>query len=216
MKYTFTSDWFSRHIPLWKERLAGLAGKPNLRALEVGSYEGRSAVWLLENILTVPDSRLTCVDTFEMNDEFREIFERRKIAISHDADIEGMFDTNIRATGVEKKVTKLKGRSDEVLRTIPLDSFDIVYIDGSHTARNVLTDAVLCWNLLKINGIMIFDDYRWNVFPEDILRSPQPAIDAFLHCFDGEFVLMERDRQVMLRKTRNIRDTIRSLTGPDT
>ncbi|MBP7114583.1 MAG: class I SAM-dependent methyltransferase [Candidatus Peribacteraceae bacterium] len=216
MQYTFTSDWFSKHIPLWQEKLIGLAGKQNVNALEIGSYEGRSAVWLLDNILTASDSRLTCVDTFEMTDEFRKNFERRKIAIPYDADIEGTFDANIQATGAEKRVTKLKGRSAEILYTLPLDSFDIVYIDGSHTARNVLTDAVLSWNLLKINGIMIFDDVRWNLFPEDILKSPRPAIDAFMYCFDGEFVLMEHSDQVMLRKTKNIRDTVRLLSGPDT
>lgn len=216
MQYVFTSDWFSRNIPSWKEKIGGLAGQPNLRALEVGSYEGRSAVWLLENILTAPDSSITCVDTFEMDDEFREILNRMKIAIPQNVNIEEMFDANVLATGVKEKVTKLKGRSAEMLRTLPLDSFDVIYIDGSHTARNVLRDAVLCWDLMKINGIMIFDDYRWNVFPEDILKSPGPAIDAFMHCFDGEFVLVKHDYQVMLRKTKNVRDIVRSLSGPDT
>ena len=216
MQYAFTSDWFSGNIPSWKDKLGGLAGQPNLHAVEIGSYEGRSAVWLLENILTAPDSRLTCIDKFEMDDEFHEIVDRMKLAIPQHADIEGVFDANIRATGAEKKVRKLKGRSVEMLRNLPLDSYDLIYIDGSHTARNVLTDAVLCWDLLKINGIMIFDDYRWNVFTEDVLKSPQPAIDAFMHCFDGEFVLIERDYQIMLRKTKNVRDVVRSLSGPDT
>ncbi len=33
-------------------------------ALEIGVFEGRSTVWLLENILTHPSSTLTYVDTF--------------------------------------------------------------------------------------------------------------------------------------------------------
>jgi hypothetical protein len=33
--------------------------------------------------------------------------------------------------------------------------------DGSHRARDVLEDAVLSWPLLKVGGIMLFDDYLW-------------------------------------------------------
>lgn len=187
-----------------------------MQALEVGSFEGRSATWLLENLLTHPNSHLTCVDTFEMDSEFREICERMKLSVAYDLDIEGHFDANMLASGASNRVTKLKGSSTDMLRRLPLDSFDLIYIDGSHTARNVLTDAVLCWDLLKLNGILIFDDYRWNPFTEDVLKGPQKAIDAFMECFDGEYVLLLMDYQVMLRKTKNIRDVVRSLSDRPT
>lgn len=60
---TFTSDFFKGNIPNWERWLAPFKGQP-VTALEIGSYEGRSACWLLENILTHPDARLLCVDTF--------------------------------------------------------------------------------------------------------------------------------------------------------
>ena len=41
--YEFTWDWVSQDSSVWLEHLGNLKGKPNLRALEVGSYEGRSA-----------------------------------------------------------------------------------------------------------------------------------------------------------------------------
>lgn len=65
--------------------------------LEIGSYEGRSAVWFLENILTHPTARIVCVDLFT-----RLPFELR-------------FDHNIRISGAGDKVTKMKGRSETVL-----------------------------------------------------------------------------------------------------
>lgn len=33
----------------------------------------------------------------------------------------------------------------------------VVYIDGSHDASDVLTDAVMAWKLLAQGGIMILD-----------------------------------------------------------
>ncbi len=56
--YDFTSDWFGGHIPTWTRLFADLAGKPNLAFLEVGSYEGRSTVWLLGNVLTHRTARI--------------------------------------------------------------------------------------------------------------------------------------------------------------
>ena len=47
----FTQDWFTYNTPLWSRLLAPLVGRP-IRALEVGVFEGRSAVWLLDHVLT--------------------------------------------------------------------------------------------------------------------------------------------------------------------
>ena len=66
------------------------------------------------------------------------------------------------------------------------EPFDLVYIDGSHQAPDVLTDAVLAFQLLKVGGVMIFDDYLWSMDrpgTQDVLMMPKPAIDAFLNIF---------------------------------
>jgi predicted O-methyltransferase YrrM len=39
--------------------------------------------------------------------------------------------------------------------------FDFIYVDGSHQAPDVLSDAVLSFTLLKRNGVIAFDDYLW-------------------------------------------------------
>ena len=49
MEYEFSSDSFSGSIPVWQRIFAELA--PCRKILEIGSYEGRSAVWLIENVL---------------------------------------------------------------------------------------------------------------------------------------------------------------------
>lgn len=60
--------------------------------------------------------------------------------------------------------------------------FDFVYIDGSHQAPDVLLDAILGFELLRIGGLMVFDDYLWQEqLPggSDPLRCPKISIDAF-------------------------------------
>lgn len=149
--------------------------------LEIGSYEGGSAIWFLDNVLTAPDATLTCVDPFL------------------DASYELRFDHNIRRSGEQGKVTKLKGFSEAVLPELPHESFDLIYVDGSHRAVNVLMDAVLAWRTLKPGGTMIFDDYRWMPENPPHLR-PQMAIDLFLETFEGEYELLLKDYQVAVER----------------
>lgn len=113
MPLQFTSDWFSQHIPVWTDVLRDLRGKPHLHFLEIGSYEGRSACWLLENILTHPGSRLTCIDIFNQDEEGIACWKSLGLPVPADGTLEKTFDENIRAAGGEKKVTKLKGASRE-------------------------------------------------------------------------------------------------------
>ena len=63
---TFTSDWFTSSIPPWRRHVVPvLAGRENVRWLEVGTHEGRSALWTLDNVLTGRGSSITCVDKWE-------------------------------------------------------------------------------------------------------------------------------------------------------
>ena len=63
-------------------------------------------------------------------------------------------------------------------------SVDVAYIDGSHRACDVLTDAVLSWPLLKVGGMIVFDDNRRR---RRDAESPNAsfAVDAFKSCFAG-------------------------------
>lgn len=42
----------------------------HLRCLQVGSFEGASALWFAEHLLQHPDSALICLDTWEGGHDF--------------------------------------------------------------------------------------------------------------------------------------------------
>jgi predicted O-methyltransferase YrrM len=184
----FTQDWFSPNIANWTTLLAELRGQPGVRALEVGSFEGRSACWLLENILTGTDARLDCIDTFTGAVEQRLGFET--------SGIRARFEANIAPW--RERVTVHVGDSADVLRGL-FGAYDFIYIDGSHLAPDVLADAVLGWRLLKPGGIMIFDDFLWNLLPRPE-QQPGTAIRSFLSCHAGWFDVLRVDGQVAIRK----------------
>ena len=178
-KPVFTQDWVSTSSVVWRQELRTLAGRNGARGLEVGSFEGRSAIWFLEHILTAPDARLTSVDLFG---------ER----------LDAYFDHNLRVTGHAAKVEKRQGKSQKVLRTLPTESYDFVYVDGCHLATCALTDIVLSWDLLKTGGVLIIDDYGWTGPPLD---RPKLAVDAFLAIYEPHYELLHKQFQVLVRKT---------------
>jgi hypothetical protein len=65
-------------------------------------------------------------------------------------------------------------------------TFEFIYIDGSHDASDVMTDAVLAFQLLKEDGYLIFDDYLWDygyMMNNNILAIPKVGIDNFVNTF---------------------------------
>jgi predicted O-methyltransferase YrrM len=193
----YTKDWFDRCIPVWTEYLADFKDKPNLKFLEIGSYEGRSTCWLLDNILTHSSSTITCIDLFEgclhQGPWSKELYETVDISIAH-----GNFLHNTEKYG--DKVQLIVGCSQDILRRYsPVPFYNFVYIDGSHIASDVLEDGVLAFPLLQPNGIFIFDDYPWKYFDEE-LRHPKIAIDAFLRVYANQIKVLKIGRQVILRK----------------
>lgn len=179
-RYAFDVDWFSARIPNWKKYLVHMKGH-KLHTLEIGSHQGRSAIWMMENILTHPDSTITCVDVWKQ------------------PGIERRFDANIVATGESHRVTKLKKASHVALRGLPLNWYSLIYVDGAHEGMNVLEDAVLSFRLLKAGGILVFDDYEWTSNNRTIM--PKPAIDAFLAIYVRTTVL-HKGWQVFVKKER--------------
>lgn len=178
-EYEFTSDWFTARIPVWERFLLPLAGQP-IHTLEIGSHEGRSALWVLEHVLTHPAATLTCVDVWA------------------DREVERLFDRNVAASGKSDQLVKRKGQSWQELRDLPLGHFAFVYIDGCHEGMNVLEDAVLSFRLLQPGGLLCFDDYLWQ--SNQRTHLPKPAIDAFVTLYDRRVEVVERGYQVWVRQ----------------
>jgi hypothetical protein len=184
--YKFTRDWVSVNSPWLAKHLDSFRGKPDVHYLEIGVYEGRCTIWMLENILTHPSAKVTAIDLFPEDRMVTQNYKDR-------------FFYNIKLSGFEDKVTTLIGMSQIEMRKLPLSSFDIIYVDGSHLADDVLADAVLAWPLLKIDGILIFDDYNLELdFPVEL--RPRFAINAFIITHRNYLDIVHFGRQIFIKK----------------
>ena len=192
--YSFTNGWFDQHKAIWSPLLSEL--RP-ARILEVGSYEGNSTTYLIESIASLRNVEIHCIDSWEGGIE-------HKSGGSAEADmteVEARFHRNVEVArsraSHEVGVIIHKGLSNtqlpKLLAAGKQGYFDFIYIDGSHQAPDVLLDAVLGFELLRTQGVIVFDDYLWQeplVSGVDPLRCPKLAIDAFANIYCRKLKVM--------------------------
>lgn len=189
--YEFSADWFSEKSPSWEAALAPFKGKPGVQYLEVGVYEGMSVAWMLENILTAPSSRVTVVDIF---------YGTIKESVNgYSKELRDKFLRNVATAGGEDRIRVITEFSQTALRRLPLQYYDIIYIDGSHMAPDVFEDAVLAMRLLKKDGVLIFDDYRWQM-KDPVMNRPKYALDTFVEFYGEQFDYLHNGSQLILRR----------------
>jgi predicted O-methyltransferase YrrM len=171
----FRRDYVAARTVAWSTLFNDMR-ETTSRVLEIGSKEGRSAVFWLEFFA---GAHLTCVDLFREDDAER-------------------FDRNLAAYG--PRLRKIVGPSIKALGMLREENavFDFIYVDGSHQRDDVMIDCLGAWRLLREGGVMLMDDYTWKPDNPDSERVA-PAVDTFLAWHDDAQVIL-RSHQVAVRK----------------
>ena len=175
----FTSDWTSGNFTTWRRVLSGWRDEP-LRILEIGSWEGRSALFFLNFF---GRATITCVDHFVQGNEER-------------------FDRNLGPFAA--RLEKIKSPSGPALDNLVATGrhFDLAYIDADHGHDAVVGDSRAVWQLVGPGGVVIWDDYRWGrkwLPPE---KRSDGAVDAFLRDHAGQYRLLAKSYQIIIERTR--------------
>jgi SAM-dependent methyltransferase len=141
----------SHPVALWNV-LQSIADQRKITAyLEVGVCYGHSLKAVLER--QFPD-RLTLCDTWggEYGGE----------QFGGPTHIEVLLKTVLH---YPNPVTFLNGNSHELLKTVK-DQFDLILVDGDHSAEGAREDLKDCWRLLMPDGLLVFDDLVHFSHPE--------------------------------------------------
>jgi len=197
--YEFTTEWADNNIPFitpllkdFAQKHASTNEKP-IRYLEIGAYEGRNLAymdWLMPKGLEI-----TVIDPW-----FDEDLNPEEKYHS----VEPRYGRNTAKMGFEKLNT-IKGFSTYELPKMleKNDQFDLIYIDGSHTAWAVGVDLSYCAALLSVGGMMVMDDY-WHQISEIGGPGVKQAVDRFHGIFQDYFDVTAVYRQVALTKIKDI------------
>lgn len=186
-EYEFKEDWFSHCKHLFDKYLCQFKGQP-VNFLEIGSFEARSACYMLDSILSYNHlATLTCVDPHL------------------DSIVKYRFKKNLAtylSSGqcIYHNTTSLNYFLN--VKNSTANHFDFIYIDGAHDQQSVLTDVVMSFVFLKVDGIIALDDYEWEDKNYPGVR-PKEAIDGFLESFKHKIEVVHKGYQVWLIKKDN-------------
>lgn len=193
----FTSRDFEKHIKLDINN--------EIHILEIGSYEGKSSVWFIENMLKNPKSTITCVDPW-LEYTQNSVSENTYTQTKNRDEIFNRFKSNISKTGKENNVNINRGYSFDVLKRLYIDDkkFDLIFIDGNHTSKFVLEDSVLSYSLLKKDGYIIWDDYLWKNphTTSTELTTPKLGVDSFINCYKGHLDIIHKNYKCVVKKIK--------------
>lgn len=185
-EYQFTADWFSHNIPAWDKIASHLHEEfgNDLCCLEVGAWEGRSAIYALDNL--VGNGQLTVIDQFRSPDAHQR------------------YVANINQNKKKDQVRTLKGLSIVEMSMLLSEKkkFHFIYIDAGKTSVDNLVNLIIGERLLSVGGIMIVDDYGWDKDADPKL-CPKMGIDFFKQVSLLSDVFAEGYQMVFKKKHSN-------------
>ena len=196
-------NWLHGIINHTIQHLKKYKNKDNLQFLEIGSAEGRSTNYFIDNYLQGDNSKITCIDPWIL---LSEAVEQENYKVEDNwcvPENEQYFYENTKHN--KHKIIVYKGFSKNILPTLQKNYYDFVYVDGDHSENAVYNDAIMSLKLLKQNGIMSFDDAqknysdRVNVGPGGNIKK---GIDRFLDEHKNDIQILCYNYQTVIKKIK--------------
>ena len=192
--FEFTESWVDLNLHYVIPVLRNFAaGRERIRYLEIGAYEGKNLAfmdWLLPGRLAV-----TVIDPW-----FDEALNPEE---KYHA-VEPRFQRNAAKLSFRSLATRKGFSTYELPKMLEAgETFDLAYVDGSHTAWAVGVDLAYVAAMLRVGGMMILDDY-WHHESEIGGPGVKQAVDRFHGVFREYFDITAVYRQVVLTKTAEI------------
>ena len=142
-------NWFEAVMPEFCPAAKRLAGRRRLVYVEIGVFYGHAAKWVMANVATHRHSHGYGIDPYPIDQK------RDQAAID---DVKTAAVAALKPWEDAWRWTWIFQDSKVALRDWRGPKIDLLYIDGSHYAPDVLQDFVLAWPHLRVGSVVIFDD----------------------------------------------------------
>ena len=160
-----------------------------MNILELGSYQGVSAFFFLDYL---ENSKIKCVDCFDIHPNNLDIFKKNLKKYFNTERLEVYNETTLSFFS--------KGLKENF--------YDLIYVDAGHGYLDVITDLYYSYLQLKLNGLMLLDDYLWYEGKVvDLNKGVRLAINDFLERANGTYEVIYFGYSVAIKKIKNFEAT---------
>lgn len=167
-------DWFDKVRKEFSRIVSRFNGQ-KIVYVEVGVWFGDSAKWTMDNIVAPGGGFGFGIDPYA--DDNRKLSQHRLQEIQHEA------RQLLMPHEAAERWSWIYERSQVALRRW-IGPIDLLYLDGSHHAQDVLMDFCYAWPHLKVGSVVIFDDYGIGRRKEkEGVPHVPTACDAIMSCF---------------------------------
>jgi len=181
-----TQHWNSEFIKNVRGRIGGCE-----LVLEIGSFEGLTTRYICDHLLA-PGGRVICVDP--LKDEYlTEELSEEDIRMNKEYGFFNKQYYRFKKNTLSRPVELIRKTSKEAFPLLQDYRFDLIYIDGDHREESVYEDGVGAFEVCKIGGFILFDDYLWR-------EGTTRGIDKFLEWAGGRVTMVVQEYQVMVIK----------------
>ena len=153
--------------------------------IEVGVAHGMTTKYMCENMLN-DGGRVIAVDPllpYYLKPDDNPIFKNQY----------ELFKRNTKGL----PVNLYRDKSDKVLKELHALRADFIYIDGDHTENAVYQDCCDAFQITKIGGFLLMDDYDISYDYGNTNRG----IKKFLSRNEGRYQIIKENYQLLIKKT---------------
>lgn len=176
----FKSSWNK-----WDKYINKLKQK-KINCLDIGANSGYISCWMLNNLCINSHSVVFSIDTWDDVNE-------------------DIFDYNIALTNKVDYNVKIKTKYQEGIlkfKNYGVITFDIIFINLNIDKSDILSNAILAWDLIDVYGLLIFDNYSESTIDTD----SKTIIDNFINLFKLQLVVKYTEQQFIIKKIKRKND----------
>jgi predicted O-methyltransferase YrrM len=182
--------------------LYNLAKEANGTIIEIGSWQGRSTIWLGKGSLSGNKNKIYAIDPHTGASEHRRMFGENIWTFD-------TFQENIKNASIDSIVITIIKTSEEAFSEFKEDKqIGLVFVDGAHEYHHTKQDFQLWSTKIKDGGIIAFHDCK--------KKGVKKALKEVFYCSNKFVDLQNVDSIMYARKVENnsIADRIKNKSVP--
>lgn len=127
------------------------------RAIEIGSWQGKSTVCIAQGLRQKSGAQLTCIDPFDASGDQESEDTYGDRANDLGGPLRRAFEDNLKGSGVRDLIDVRAGFSHDWVDQVD-ESIDLLFLDGDHSYEAILRDFVDWSPKIKDGGYLAMHD----------------------------------------------------------